>query len=229
MTKKIDPSLIPPSPNLSFEIAFWQANIRKIAGIDEAGRGALAGPVAAAAVILPPDPKVKQKLSGVDDSKRMSPAQRERWRICIQAEALAWGVGFSSPAEIDTYGIVPATRFAAQRALDKLHLSPDHLLLDYLQLPNNATPQTWLVKGDARSLSIAAASVLAKTVRDEHLRELDKKYPGYGLASHKGYGTKAHFTAIAELGPSPIHRMTFAPMRLMLERSSVENALGKAI
>ncbi|MEA2007788.1 MAG: ribonuclease HII [Chloroflexota bacterium] len=213
MPKRIDPSLIPPSPNLDFETAFWQADIQKVAGIDEAGRGALAGPVAAAAVILLPDPDVKQKLSGVDDSKRMSPAQREKWRKRIQEEALAWGVGFASPREVDAYGIVPATRLAAQRALDKLSSSPEHLLLDYLLLPDNPVPQTWLVKGDARSLSIAAASVLAKTVRDEHLRELDKKYPGYGLAANKGYGTKAHFRAIQELGPSSIHRMTFAPMR----------------
>ena len=213
MTKRIDPSLIPPMPNLSFETAFWEADIQKVAGIDEAGRGALAGPVAAAAVILPPDPGVGERLAGVRDSKIMTPAQRERWRTSIQGEALAWGVGFASPSEIDAYGIVPATRLAAQRALNELSLSPEHLLLDYLLLPDNPIPQTWLVKGDARSLSIAAASVLAKTIRDEHLRELDKKYPGYGLASHKGYGTKAHRQAIAELGPSSIHRMTFAPMR----------------
>lgn len=215
MGRRIDPSLIPPRPNLDFETAFWQAGIQKVGGIDEAGRGALAGPVAAAAVILPPDLGVGAALAGVRDSKQMTPSQRERWRARIQAQALTWGVGFASPREIDAYGIVPATRLAAQRALDELPLPPEHLLLDYLQLPNNPLPQTWLVKGDARSLSIAAASVLAKTIRDEHLRELDEKYPGYGLASHKGYGTKFHRQAIKELGPSPIHRMTFAPMRLI--------------
>ena len=209
MGLRINPALIPSKPNLDFETAFWQAGIKLVGGIDEAGRGALAGPVAAAAVILPPDPGVSKILAGVRDSKDMTPTQREQWRIIIQAEALTWSVGFASSHEIDTYGIVPATRLAAQRALDKLSPAPEHLLLDYLQLPDNATPQTWLIKGDARSLSIAAASVLAKTIRDEHLRELDKKYPGYGLATHKGYGTKFHLQAIKELGPSPIHRMTF--------------------
>lgn len=213
MPKRIDPSLIPVKPNLSFEKAFWREKIQKVAGIDEAGRGALAGPVVAAAVILPPASDVEERLRGVQDSKRMTPIQREKWRSHIQAESLAWGVGFASPHEIDSYGIVPATRLASQRALDKLSHAPEHILLDYLKLPDNSIPQTWLVKGDARSLSIAAASILAKTIRDEYLREMGKEYPGYGFASHKGYGTKTHRQAIRELGPSPAHRMSFRPMR----------------
>ncbi|MBS1250048.1 MAG: Ribonuclease HII [Chloroflexi bacterium] len=216
MGRKIDPDLIPAQPNLNFENAFWQAGIQRVGGIDEAGRGALAGPVVAAVVILPPQPGVRHSLVGVRDSKVMTPNQREKWRAKIQAQALAWSVGFASPREIDAYGIVPATRLAAQRALDKLSPPPEHLLLDYLQLPNTPTPQTWLVKGDARSLSIAAASVLAKTIRDEHLRGMEETYPGFGFASHKGYGTKAHRQAIQRLGPSPIHRMSFAPMKLMV-------------
>ena len=218
MGRRIDPSLIPLRPNLDFEIAFWQAGIQMVGGIDEAGRGALAGPVVAAVVILIPDPERNRSLGGVQDSKRMTQIQREKWLPRIQAEAWGWGVGFASSREIDIIGIVPATRLAAQRALNELLSLPEHLLLDYLQLPNNPIPQTWLVKGDARSLSVAAASVLAKTARDDHLRQLDKKYPGYGLASHKGYGTKAHFRTIQELGPSAIHRMTFAPMRLIENR-----------
>ena len=218
MGHKIDPSLIPLKPNLDFETAFWQAGIQMVGGIDEAGRGALAGPVVAAVVILIPNSERNRSLDGVQDSKRMTPLQREKWRPRIQAETWGWGVGFASSHEIDFIGIVPATRIAAQRALNELLSPPEHLLLDYLQLPNNPIPQTWLVKGDSRSLSVAAASILAKTARDDHLRQLEKKHPGYGLASHKGYGTKAHFRAIQELGPSAIHRMTFAPMCLTEKR-----------
>jgi ribonuclease HII len=135
----------------------------------------------------------------------------------IQQEALGWSVGFSSPQEIDLWGIVPAIRIAAQRALDEILPAPKHLLLDYLQLPDNPLPQTWLVKGDMRSLSIAAASILAKTTRDQRLVTWGKKYPSYHFDSNKGYGTKAHRKAITERGPSPIHRMSFAPMRHMGE------------
>lgn len=213
MTSRFDPTLIPPAPNLDFENHFWDAGIQTIAGIDEAGRGALAGPVAASAVILHPGVKTPRDLNGVRDSKELTPAQRESWSRSIPGAALACGVGFATPGEIDALGIVPATRLAASRALQSLAVPPGHLLLDYLFLPNNPLPQTSLIKGDARSLSIAAASILAKTARDALMRELDGQYPGYGFAAHKGYGTAAHREAIDRLGPSPVHRMSFAPMR----------------
>lgn len=180
-----------------------------MAGIDEAGRGALAGPVSAAAVVLPMDRDLLHSLSGVRDSKQMTPAQREFWRGHILRLAAGWGVGFASAGEIDSLGIVPATRLAAWRALAGIINPPDHLILDYLFLPDYPLPQTSLVKGDQRSLSVAAASVLAKTSRDAALVALDAQIPGYGFARHKGYGTAAHCAALKRLGPSPAHRRTF--------------------
>jgi ribonuclease HII len=205
-----DLSLLPPAPDLSFEQALWDSGLSVVAGIDEAGRGALAGPVAAGAVVLPCDPGVAVRLHGVRDSKQMSPRQREEARERIRAVALTWGVGLASPDEIDALGILPATRLAACRALEALNPLPEHLLLDYLFLPEIPLSQTALVKGDCRSLSIAAASVLAKTARDALLRELDVCYPGYGFAVHKGYGTQAHRLALRRLGASPVHRLSFA-------------------
>ncbi len=204
-----DRSLIPPEPDLSFEQVLWQAGLTSVAGIDEAGRGALAGPVAAAVVILPPEQKIRLRLKGVRDSKQLTPWQRETLRERILQYAAAWGVGFASSAEIDQLGILPATRLAACRALEALILLPSHLLLDYILLPDVVTPQTALVKGDCRSLSIAAASILAKTSRDAVMRDLDLVYPGYGFARHKGYGTIAHRQAIRQLGLSPLHRVSF--------------------
>lgn len=213
MPKKFDPALIPKNPTLEFERPLWLAGQHHVAGIDEAGRGALAGPVAAAAVVLPPNESLERGLRGVRDSKQMTPSQRESWSTRLRTLVLAFAVGFASSQEIDSLGIVPATRLAAQRALDALKITPQHLLLDYLLLPASKIPQTSLIKGDARSLSIAAASILAKTARDALMIELDQQYPGYGLAAHKGYGTPAHRDAIAKLGPSPIHRLSFAPLR----------------
>lgn len=213
MARGIDPDLIPEIPNLELERQLWDAQLFHIAGIDEAGRGPLAGPVVVAAIILPPERKVILELSGVRDSKQMTSSQRESWTSRIQECALTVGVGQASPKEIDALRIVPATQLAAQRALAALSIEPQHLLLDYLFLENISIPQTSLVKGDARSLSIAAASVLAKTSRDALMIELDEKYPGYALAKNKGYGTKAHRQAIVKLGPSPIHRMSFAPIK----------------
>lgn len=213
MPKRIDPALIPETPNLDFEIQFWNAGITHIAGIDEAGRGALAGPVTAAAVILPTNKEIILQLSGVRDSKQMTSAQRTTWAQTIRETALAFSVGLASPDEIDRMNIVPATRLAMMRALKSLCITPEHLLLDYIFMPENAIPQTSLIKGDARSLSIAAASILAKTSRDTLMIKLDEQYPGYGLAGHKGYGTAIHRGAIEQLGPSPIHRISFAPMR----------------
>ncbi len=204
-----DLNLLPPEPDLSFEMALWKAGMTVVAGIDEAGRGALAGPVAAGAVILPPDETIMSCLSGVRDSKQLSAEQREKAREKILGHAIAYGVGFATSQEIDQIGILPATRLAIQRALACLELAPAHLLLDYLLLPDVQIPQTALIKGDCRSLSIAAASILAKTSRDAVLRELELTYPGYGFASHKGYGTQAHRAALRRLGACPIHRLSF--------------------
>lgn len=212
MSSRFDTSLLPPDPDLSFESALWTCGIRSIAGIDEAGRGPLAGPVSAAAVILPPDACIGSKLKGVRDSKQMTREEREYWETVLRNLALSYGVGFASAEEIDQIGIVPATRLAALRALDSLNAAPEHILLDFIHLPECSVPQTSLIKGDCRSLSIASASVLAKTARDAYLREMDQVYPGYGFADHKGYGTPAHLSALKELGPCPIHRRSFHPV-----------------
>ena len=198
------------NPDLSYETNLW-TYYKHIAGLDEAGRGALAGPVAVGAVILPEDePLLFQALAGVRDSKQMSPLGRERLAPRIREVALASSVAFASAEEIDSLGIVRATRTAAVRALSALALMPDYLLTDFrLELPQLELAQTSLVKGDARCLSIACASVLAKTARDEWMRELDSQYPGYGLGKHKGYGTQAHRSAMKRLGLSKIHRQSF--------------------
>ncbi len=198
------------NPDLTYETNLWP-HYRYIVGLDEAGRGALAGPVAVGAVILPKDPALLfSALNGVRDSKQMTPLERESLAPRIQATALTWDVGFGSAEEIDTLGIVPATRLAALRALQGLSLAPHYLLTDFrLELPQLDLPQTALVHGDALCLSIAAASVLAKTARDELMSELDSQYQGYGLGKHKGYGTPSHRLALKRMGVSPIHRKTF--------------------
>ena len=213
MTTRFDPTLIPSRPSLEFEISLWNAGSTQVAGIDEAGRGPLAGPVAAAAVILPMDPLVGATLIGVRDSKQMTPDQREYWAGCLRGVAVDYGIGFASSEEIDTVGIVLATHRAVLRALSAMRIQPNHLLLDYLTLPDYPIPQTSLTKGDARCLSIAAASILAKTERDRLMDELDCQYPGYGFTRHKGYGTPEHLKALQRLGPCPIHRMTFRPIK----------------
>lgn len=204
---------LPPAPDLTFELELWQEGYQLLAGVDEAGRGALAGPVYAAAVILPPArDDLIPVLAGVNDSKKLSPNQRAYWAGRIPQIAVACIVASASAEEIDQMGILHATRLAAERAVQGLCFAPDHLLLDYLLLPALHLPQTPLVKGDARSLSIAAASILAKTARDAHLCALDQLYPGYGFISHKGYGTPQHLAALEALGPSPVHRKSFAPL-----------------
>jgi len=210
---RFDPSLIPPAPDLQYESGLWENGLGYIAGIDEAGRGALAGPVAAGAVIFPPDGSSLASMEGLRDSKQMTPSKRSEWTTIIHEAAQAWGVGFASHVEIDQLGIVPATRLAAQRALQTCAWQADHLLLDYLFIPDLDIPQTKLVKGDQRSLSIAAASVLAKTTRDAKMVDLNSRFPGYKFHENKGYGTHQHLEALAQLGPSSIHRCSFAPMR----------------
>lgn len=205
------------SPDLSLELPLWRAGLGRLAGLDEAGRGAWAGPVYAAAVILPPSgEELLAKLRGVRDSKQMTARQRAIWAEKIRAVAAACGVGWATNDEIDAQGILPATRLAMQRAIEQLGPSPEHLLIDALRLPALLLPQTSLVRGDQRSLSIAAASVLAKTARDAFMAQLDAQFPGYGFAAHKGYGTARHRRALDELGPCPLHRFSFAPLRARL-------------
>lgn len=185
-----------------------------IAGLDEAGRGAWAGPVVAAAVILPLDNlDLNLVLDGVCDSKQLSHQQREVLyeRICTVAVAI--GVGMVSPQDIDALGIVPATRRAMAAAVHQLSPPPDFLLVDALHLEEVALPQKGIIKGDAKCLSIAAASIIAKVTRDRLLVDLEEKYPGYGFARHKGYGTRQHRAALNDLGPCDIHRFSYAPVR----------------
>jgi ribonuclease HII len=207
---------LPVSPGLIFEQALWAQGILCVAGLDEAGRGAWCGPVSAGAVVMPADAQVLARLSGVRDSKQMSAPARAYWAERIRAEALGWGIGLAGHAEIDALGIVAATRLAMTRALQGCPVQAGHLLIDALRLPDCSLPQTALIKGDARVLSIAAASVLAKTARDALMVELDGVYPGYGFARHKGYGTAAHLAALQRMGPCAAHRKSFAPVKKLL-------------
>lgn len=205
------------TPDLSLEKNFWRSGLLLIAGMDEAGRGALAGPVAVGAVILPNDPHLSSTLRqaqrgalrGVRDSKQMTPLARDGAAARIKEIARAWSLGWASADEIDSLGISAATRLAAERALAALPLVPNHLLTDFRLNPDTDIPLTSLVKGDQKSLTIAAASVLAKTARDALMRELDAQFPEYGFAHHKGYGTLSHRKAIERFGHSPVHRRTF--------------------
>ena len=215
MRRKFDLALLPPVPNLAFEREFMELGLGLVAGLDEAGRGAWAGPVVAAAVILPLErPDLADVLEGVTDSKKLSPARRETLLERIRSVALAVGIGGAGPGEVDRDGLIPATRAAMIRALAGLACQPQALLLDYILLPTVSLPQTSLVKGDARSLSIAAASIVAKVHRDRAMVALDAQYPGYCFSRHKGYGTTAHRAALERLGPSDVHRMSYEPIRL---------------
>jgi len=209
MTKKHDLADLQKFPDLRFEQALWKTGLTRLAGVDEAGRGAWAGPVAAGAVILPCDPSILNTLNGVRDSKLMSARQRENWAARIKETCLTWAVGYASAAEIDANGILPATRLAVLRAFKSLSISPQHLITDYLVLPDISIQQTPLVKGDRRCLSVAAASVLAKTSRDALMCQLEKDHPSYGFSRHKGYGTRQHQEAICIHGLSGVHRRSF--------------------
>jgi ribonuclease HII len=201
-------------PSLRLEKQFLKQGYRLIAGIDEAGRGAWAGPVVAAAVILPLDrPALPKVLTGVNDSKQLTPRQREKFFDVIRAVALAIGVGGAGPGEIDRDGLLPATRAAMQRAVAMLQPQPDALLIDAVNLQSLISlPQRFLNYGDSLSLSIAAASIIAKVSRDRTMLALDARYPGYGFARHKGYGTAAHSAALKQLGVSAAHRLSYAPV-----------------
>lgn len=212
--------MISQSPSLKFEHAFWKRGLRRVAGIDEAGRGAWAGPVVAAAVILPPVSRVKswrtsttfRELVHVRDSKLLSPAQREALFEPIRATALASATGLATNDEIDALGIVPATRLAMQRTIDSLGVAPDALLIDAVKLEIDL-PQQAIIHGDQLSLSIACASILAKVTRDRLMIELDAQVPGYEFARHKGYGTAVHQAALQKLGVARAHRVSFAPVK----------------
>jgi ribonuclease HII len=199
------------NPTTSFESDLWNEGLLHIAGLDEAGRGALAGPVSVGVVILPNDKSLlSSTLAGARDSKQLTHRKRQSLAKPIMETAVAWAVGFATPLEIDLQGIVRATRLAALRALHQFTITPQYLLTDFrLELPQINIPQTSIIKGDAHCLSIACASILAKTERDSLMRELDSQYPGYGLGKHKGYGTQAHRSALKRLGSSDIHRKTF--------------------
>jgi ribonuclease HII len=207
--------------SLEHEQALWGRGYRRVYGFDEAGRGAWAGPVVAAAVCLSPDdPDLSAKLIGVHDSKQLTRIGREYLVERVQAGALVCGVGSADQFEIDEFGIVPATKLAMRRALDVTgqspHFPPDHFLLDALKFDWENVPYLSLIRGDQRSLTIAAASILAKVHRDRLMIALDGQYPNYGFALHKGYGTPQHQRALLEHGVAPIHRMSFAPLRATL-------------
>ncbi|MCA9931001.1 MAG: ribonuclease HII [Anaerolineales bacterium] len=204
------------SPTLEIETAVSTTrHLQYIAGLDEAGRGALAGPVVAAAVILPiKDPDCLARLASVNDSKQLSAKKRESLFSRITEYALAYGIG-SVPANIiDEIGIIPATKLAMKTAISQLTPAPEFLLVDgRLRLTTIPLPQQAIVRGDSKSLSIAAASILAKVARDRLMIAFDSHYPIYNFAQHKGYGTEMHRSAIAQHGPCPIHRHSFAPIR----------------
>jgi ribonuclease HII len=205
---------VPSFPDLSEERALRATGHGRVAGLDEAGRGAWAGPVCAAAVVLPLDRDgLAAVLDGVRDSKMLTPRQREELLPVIREVAVAVGVGWGEPGEIDVWGIVPTTRLAMARALAGLEDQVDALLVDHLDLPGLDLPQQSLPKADARCLSVAAASIVAKVERDRLMIALDEVHEGYGFAQHKGYGTRQHRAALDQLGPSPIHRVSWRPMR----------------
>lgn len=191
-------------------MALLAAGYPRVAGLDEAGRGAWAGPVCAAAVVLPLDrPDLLDRLAGVHDSKELSPHRREELLPTIYAVATGIGVGWASPTEVDTLGVVEATRRAMMQALDALNGGIDAVLVDYVRLPDLKLPQRVLPKADRRCLSVAAASIVAKVERDRWMIALDQECAGYGFARHKGYPTRAHREAVERMGLSPVHRRTW--------------------
>ena len=205
------------SADLRHEYALYRQGYRHVAGLDEAGRGAWAGPVVAGAVILPLDRfDLAHALAGVNDSKQLTPAERERLLPIIIDMAVAVGVGHATHEEIDLLGIVPATRLAMERAIARLAVAPDVLLTDALRLSFPDLPCVAMTKGDQRSLSIAAASIVAKVTRDHHMDDLDALYPQYGFRYHKGYGTALHQRMLQQFGPCPEHRISYAPVRALL-------------
>lgn len=198
---------------LQFETQLWSQGVRLVAGVDEAGMAPLAGPVVAAAVILPEN----YRLRGLNDSKKiLDAARREELAARVKEDAVCWSVGRAEVEEIDSLNIYHAGLLAMRRAVAGLNPQPEFVLVDARKIPECPCPQRGIVRGDTLSASIAAASVIAKTTRDREMHALDRLYPGYGLAAHKGYPTPAHYRALAALGASPVHRRSFAPVRQAL-------------
>lgn len=207
---------------LRFEAELWAEGFKRIAGVDEAGMAPLAGPVVAGAVILP----INYKLPGLNDSKKIiDSAKREELAAQIKLDALAWSVGYAEIEEIDRLNIYHAGLLAMRRAVLGLRVEPDYLLVDARKIPECPCPQRAIIRGDLLSASIAAASIIAKTTRDAVMKELDRQFPGYGLASHKGYPTPSHCRALKELGALPIHRRSFSRVREALSLDPVQTEL----
>ncbi|HYA34382.1 MAG TPA: ribonuclease HII [Candidatus Binataceae bacterium] len=195
-------------PDLRYERKLWREGIEAVAGADEVGVGAMAGPVVAAAALFAPEVFIR----GVHDSKQLAPEKREELYPQIMSRALAIGVGIAQVEEVDRLNIYWATMEAMRRALASLATRPAHVLVDGRQIPGLELPQTRIVGGDRKSFCIAAASIIAKVTRDRMMVEYDTLFPGYGLAEHKGYCTPEHMTLLDRLGPSPIHRRSFSPV-----------------
>ena len=206
---------------LRYELPLWERGVTRIAGVDEAGMAPLAGPVVAAAVILPRDFRPR----GIDDSKQVDAPERERLCVEIKAAARCWAVGVASVEEIDTLNIYRAGLLAMRRAVEGLAERPDHVLIDARRLPEVRIAQDAIVHGDALSLTIAAASIVAKTTRDAMMCAYDAEHPAYGFARHKGYPTSEHFAAIERLGVCPLHRRSFAPVRQALGLAPAQGEL----
>jgi ribonuclease HII len=202
---------------LRFEREFWEKGVNRLAGVDEAGRGPLAGPVMAAAVIFEPGFAGAEEngiLKGLTDSKKLSESRRDHFfDILMNSDHVEAGVGVAETSEIDDLNILRATHVAMARAVNALSSVPDHVLVDGLPVRGLPCTSTAIIRGDSKSLSIAAASIVAKVTRDARMKELDRLYPQYGFARHKGYGSKVHIQALLEFGPCPIHRRSFRPVR----------------
>jgi ribonuclease HII len=208
----------PSWPTLEKEIALLKQGYRFVAGLDEAGRGAWAGPVVAAAVILPLDrPDLPQTLAGLHDSKKLTPQQRDKFFDLIGQTALTVSVGEAPAALLDEINVIGATRYAMEQALLELNPGPDYLLLDHLKLPAVALPQEAFPKADGISLTVAAASVIAKVTRDRLMVQFNYEYPGYAFDLHKGYGTQTHRACLTRLGPCPLHRLSYEPVKAIKE------------
>lgn len=214
-------------PTLQEEARLWATGLQYVAGVDEAGRGALAGPVVAAAVIVPPDSSLTDVWSEVRDSKLLRPATRAALEGRIQSAALAWGVGVAPAEIIDQVGIATATRQAMLQALAGLATAPDYLLIDWVKLPQAGLPQLCVAKADQKMVSVAAASILAKVARDRLMVALGERYPVYGFGAHKGYGSRQHLASLTRHGPCPEHRTSFAPLSRLALLSAQERETSR--
>lgn len=216
-----------PSPTLQPERDAWARGFRALAGLDEAGRGPLAGPVVACAIWIDRDyleSSFTSDFCGLTDSKQLSASRRLAWALDLRSNPrIRHGLGIASAQEIDRVNILRATHLAMRRALESLN-GVDHALIDGLPVPGLPVPSTAIVRGDSASFSIAAASVLAKVWRDQELNAMDHRYPGYGFARHKGYGTALHLEALTRLGPTPEHRLSFAPVQAAAGRRAVRES-----